>query len=71
MSQTIKNAQFATLKNPLNIPRPGSRERFNDTFFVQRQISGNIFMKLQSVVLCEVANKQTNKEKHSLLCLAC
>ena len=31
-------------------------------FFVQRHILCQIFMKIRSVVLCEVANRQTDGE---------
>jgi len=36
--------------------------KFNGDFLVLRYISGKIFMKIRTVVLREVANRQINKQ---------
>ena len=42
-------------------------------FLVQRHVSGKIFMKIRSAVLCEVGNRQTDRQtegrqvKHTVL----
>ena len=43
------------------IPRSGWLANFNGDFLVQRYISGEIFTKIRSLVLCEVANRQTHR----------
>jgi len=62
--------RLAALKNPLKIARSSSRRlaKFNQFFVVQRYISGKIFPKIQSVILREVAKRQTDKclIKHNL-----
>jgi len=37
----------------------------NQFFLLQRYILGKIFMKIRSVVLCEVANRQTERQTNA------
>jgi len=59
--------------DPRSSSKRGQLPKFNQLFLVQRYICGKIFMMIRSVVLCEDANRQTDRQtdkrpvKHNLL----